>query len=81
MSELLARAFGALGPGPSWRELELVGDAVRQSGDEDALAALNLDEFDALSATAVAAGSNGYVALELVTEVADPGAHAALRER
>jgi hypothetical protein len=40
-----------------------------------------LDEFDALIATAVAAGSNGFVALELVTEVANPGAHAALRER
>jgi hypothetical protein len=33
VSELLAKAFSALGPAPTWRELELVGQALRDSED------------------------------------------------
>jgi hypothetical protein len=38
VNELVLMAFRALGSGPTWRELELAADAIRESGDEQALA-------------------------------------------
>lgn len=86
MSELVERAFGALGSAPSWRELELVADTLRASGDDDATAALKAaggdgTAFAALAELAVESGSSGFVALDLATEMANPNAHSALRER
>ncbi len=83
-SELLARTFEALGGGPTWRELQLVGDAVRESGDEEALKALesaadDRQAFTALTELAVASGASGFEALNLIVEVLNPSAHAALR--
>ena len=73
---LLARAFAALGQGPSWREIGLVAESLR--ADEDAVAVLEAgtggDEFRALCELASASGSSGFVALDLVTEFAYPGA-------
>lgn len=77
MSELLAQAFGALGTGPTWRELELVAETLRGSGDEDAIGMLEAgiggEEFEALTELAAASGSSGFVALDLVTAIANPG--------
>jgi hypothetical protein len=76
--ELLERAFAALGPAPSWRELGLVADTLRASGDGDVLEALEAaasggQEFDALVELAREVGSSGFVALDLVTEIVNPG--------
>jgi hypothetical protein len=76
-SDLLAQAFAALGPGPTQRELELVAEALRDSGDEDAIAILEApgrDEFRALAELASASGSSAFVALDLATAIANPGA-------
>ncbi|MGZ5324936.1 MAG: hypothetical protein ACXWG2_12790 [Solirubrobacterales bacterium] len=73
MSELLERAFAALGTAPSWRELELVTQTLRAAGDEEALTADREQVFAALAELARAAGSSGFVALDLATEVANPG--------
>lgn len=77
MSELLSRAFAALGPGPTWRELELVASTLRESGDEEAIALLGAgvdgDEFKGLTELAAASGSSGFVALDLATVFANPG--------
>ena len=71
MSELLARAFAALGPAPTDRELALVADAVRNSGDEEAIAALEADYDDPawkeLDAVAIESGASAFVALDLKT--------------
>ena len=67
MNELLARAFAALGPNPTDRELGLVADAVRNSGDEEAIAALEADDdaaWQKLVAIATENGANGYTALD-----------------
>ena len=74
MTDLVRLAFRALGDGPTWRELELVADAIRESGDEQALALVEgWDTFDALVAVAEEAGAGGLVALDLLTEVSNPG--------
>lgn len=77
MSELLARAFAALGAAPTWRELELVAETLRESGDEEAIELLRAgvggDEFEALTELAEASGASGFVALDLVTVFANPG--------
>ena len=80
MSELIERAFRALGSAPTWRELELVADTLRASGDEDAIAALTDPDLEALANLAAASGSSGVVALDLATEFGNPDAHAALRD-
>lgn len=70
MSELLARAFSALGPAPTARELELVADALADSGDEDVVSVLgraaegDREAFKALSAVAAVAQA-GKVILAL----------------
>lgn len=76
-SDLLARAFDALGAGPTDRELELVAETLRRSGDEEAIAVLEAelgsDGFRALAELASASGSSGFVALDLVTAYDNPG--------
>ena len=64
MSELLEGAFRALGPGPTRRELELVADVLRESGDREALDMLAGDP-EAVAQLADANGSHGLVALDL----------------
>jgi hypothetical protein len=80
VNELLARAFAALGPNPTDRELALVADAVRSSGDAAATAALEapLDD-DELDAVATASGASGFTALDLKT-VFCAGAEAPTRQ-
>jgi hypothetical protein len=83
VSTLLERAFKALGPAPSQREVELVAQALRDSEDEEALAALeaawgNREASDALTELALASGSSGFVALDLGVEVFNPGGNYAL---
>jgi hypothetical protein len=74
VTDLVRLAFRALGDGPTWRELELVADAIRESGDEPALALFEgWGTFDALVAVAEEAGAGGLVALDLLTEVSNPG--------
>jgi hypothetical protein len=63
VSELLARAFAALGEGPTRRELELVADALREADDEETWAAL--EDPDAVAQIAYANNSHGLVALDL----------------
>jgi hypothetical protein len=78
MSELVKAAFGALGAGPTGRELEMVAAALRDSDDE--LVASLFDEPDygpaykRLSEIAVEAGAGGFVALDLYVEIVNPGA-------
>jgi len=84
MSDLLKRAFGALGPAPSWREVELVAETLRISGDKATTRALegalaDRKAFAALAELASAAGANGFTALDLTTEFQNPDAHASLR--
>lgn len=82
MNELLERALVALGPAPSHRELELVAETLRASGDEEAIAALEAaadlgDAFEALVELAEASGVGPFTALDLVTEFST--GHARLR--
>jgi hypothetical protein len=79
VSELLERAFQALGPGPSQREVVLVAQAIHDSEDQDAISALEatLDDDEAWHALvnlAQASGSSGFVALDLKAEFFNPGA-------
>ncbi len=73
MSELLLAAFKALGPGPSRRELGLVADAVRDSGDREALALWDGPDYGPgykrLVELAEQAGAGGFVVLDLYVEV------------
>lgn len=73
MSDLLPRAFTALGMGPTRREIALVAQTLRDSGDEAVLvierAACRREEFRALVELAEAAGSSAFVALDLTTYV------------
>ncbi len=81
MSDLVFAAFQALGRGPTRREVELVAKALRESGDEEALAPfqpLGGEYFDHEACSAVTeiaerAGAGGLVALDLYTEVIRPG--------
>ena len=81
MSALLLNAFRALGPGPTRREIAQVAAALRDSGDEEALALFQPpggEYFDHEACAAVAeiadqAGVGGLVALNLYTEVIRPG--------
>jgi hypothetical protein len=71
VSEVLGRAFLALGRGPTNAELALVAETLARSGDEQAIAVLDAasygdrEAFDALDALATANGSSAFVALDL----------------
>jgi hypothetical protein len=71
VSELLGKAFLALGPGPTNAELGLVADALAEAGDEQAIAVLDAASYgdrkglDALYTLASANGSSAFVALDL----------------
>lgn len=71
MTELLPRAFAALGQGPTARELELVADTLVAAGETAALeaAAADHEAFVVLAELASSAGSSGFVALDLTTRV------------
>jgi hypothetical protein len=76
VSELVFAAFKALGMGPSRRELGLVATAIRDSGDEEALALWGDycgPGYRRLVELAEEAGSSGLVALDLYVEVDTPG--------
>jgi hypothetical protein len=83
--ELLARAFGALGAGPTAEELELVARTRRDSGDQALLEAF-YDAADAVLAgedrqtleeiyrLASRAGAGPFVAPDLLVAVTNPAA-------
>jgi hypothetical protein len=78
MTALLFHAFKALGMGPARSETALVASALRESGDRETLAMFEGDTkaaMERLEAVAVEAGSCGLVALDLLTEVLNPGVH------
>jgi hypothetical protein len=86
VSELLERAFGALGPAPTYRELVLAVATIRESDDEEAIGMLEAALEDGLRASALdelalASGSSGFVALDLLTEFSNPGGSAPRRSR
>ena len=78
MSELLTKAFRALGADANAREIELVADTLRTAGDEHVLgmlekAAEDWRAFEALCQIAEEAGASGFVALDLATAVSGGG--------
>ena len=80
MTAMLTAAFKALGMAPSRRELGLVCDAIRASGDQDSLGLWgDTDDrgfgpgFDRLVEIAEDAGAGFYVALDVWSEVSSPG--------
>lgn len=78
MSDLLPQAFGALGMGPTGREIGLVADTLIKAGAvrEIETAAHDREAFRALVELAEAAGSSGFVALDRVTQVTTGGERA-----
>ena len=86
MTALLRAAFAALGHDGDG--LERVAGALRASGDAETLALFDGDEhgYDVgyLAVLDIARSmpeSNGFVALDLFTEVCSPSAHRRARER
>jgi hypothetical protein len=76
VSDLVFAAFKALGMGPARWETVAVASALRASGDWETLAMFEGDTaMERLEAVAVKAGSSGLVALDLLTEVGNPGVH------
>ena len=77
MSELLLRAFQALGSSPTRREIALVAKALRESGDEETLTMFpeerGFDGLGAVTAMAERADAGAFVGLDLCTEVIWPG--------
>jgi hypothetical protein len=81
VTELLHAAFHALGPAATRREVALVAQALRESGDDATLAMFRpLDGayFDRESCAAVTevaerAGAGGFVGLDVYTAVIRPG--------
>jgi hypothetical protein len=81
VSALLFNAFRALGPGATRSEVAAVAKALRESGDEEALALFqppggeyfDREACDAVAGIAEQAGAGGFVALDLYTEVIRPG--------
>jgi hypothetical protein len=69
MSELIGKAFEALGEGPTSRELDLVAAALEDEHDAFWLAANDRAAFAALTQVALEHGSSGFVALDLVTVI------------
>ncbi len=86
MSQLVFRAFQAIGPpGPQYRrEVALVAKAIRESGDDEALALFGVGAepdpdpaFDhearrRVTEAAEHAGADGLTALDLYTAVVNP---------
>lgn len=50
-----------------------MADALRQSGDREALALWDGPDYKRLVEIAEEAGASGFVALDLRTEIAEPG--------
>jgi hypothetical protein len=69
VSELIGKAFEALGAGPTSRELDLVAAALEDEHDAFWLAANDRAAFAALAEVAAENGSSGFVALDLVTVI------------
>jgi hypothetical protein len=67
VSDLIGKAFEALGQAPSSRELALVAAALEDEHDAFWLAANDRAAFAALAEVALEHGSSGFVALDLVT--------------
>jgi hypothetical protein len=77
VTELLRKSFYALGADASPREIKLVADTLRASGDTPTLrvleaAADDLRAFEALCRVADEAGAYGFVALDLVMAYRNP---------
>jgi hypothetical protein len=68
----------ALGPAATRREIATVARALRDSGDEDASALLEADDFEPLYAIAYETGAYGFVALDLVMAYRNPQGFATL---
>lgn len=78
MSALLLNAFGALGPGPTRREVALVATALRESGEADEVGRLlnyeeNPGDWDRCCEIVDEAGASGFVALDLAVALHNPG--------
>jgi hypothetical protein len=76
VTELASAAFGALGPGPTLRELDLVARVLRSSGDEATLELFDEPEnygegYRRLCDIAERVGASSFVALDLYCEVAN----------
>ena len=69
MSDLIAKAFDALGEAPTSRELDLVAAALEDEHDAFLLAANDRAAFAGLAEVALEHGSSGFVALDLVTVI------------
>jgi hypothetical protein len=81
VSELLSAAFKALGMDADRREITLVANALRASGDAEVQALLGIwpddrEGWDWLVSIASEAGAGGLVALDLATAFQTPGAFA-----
>jgi hypothetical protein len=80
--ELLARAFGALGDGPTYEEMELVARTLRNSGDQALLDAFSdavlagddRETLEVIYQLANRAGAGPFVALDLLVAVTNPEA-------
>jgi hypothetical protein len=89
MTELLRAAFAALGDGPlDVEELERVAGALRASGDAETLALFDGEEagykgpgYRVVVEIAESVAGSSFVALDLFTEVCNPGAHRRVLER
>ena len=68
-SELVGKAFEALGEAPTSRELDLVAAALEDEHDAFWQAANDRAAFAALAEVAHEHGSSGFVALDLVTVI------------
>jgi hypothetical protein len=69
VSDLIGKAFAALGEAPTSRELELVAAALEDEADTFWLAANDRAAFAALAEVALEHGSSGFVALDLVMTI------------
>jgi hypothetical protein len=82
MSALLFNAFRALGPGPARREVALVAQALRESGDADVGPLLDYENHPELWARceemADEAGAFGFVQLDLALAFHNPAHFATL---
>ena len=85
MSDLLFAAFKALGMGANHREITLVANALRASGDAEVRELLgswppndHREAWDRLKSIVEEAGAGGLVALDLATAFQNPDAFAHL---
>jgi len=78
VNSLVLGALRALDLGPRQGEIELVANALRNSDDPEVRALLSLPEaegWERVRSIALDAGLSGFVALDLLTEAMNPGAH------